>query len=170
MDNRGKDKPTEIQKEIEEAYLKHRTELMIFIRASVPNVSMVEDIAHDVFLEALKNKDTFINHPKQIGWLYNTARYKIKEYMRKLQAVDTFDIDDESIEIGECDSGYLQAELEQYVKETLTKEERKCYHRYFFWGYSVEEIAQMEGTTVNNIRVRLSRLKKKLLQQIKNLV
>lgn len=170
MDYSGKDKSTEIQKKIEDVYVKHRTQLITYIRTGVSNASVAEDILHDVFMEALNKYDTFLEHPNQIGWLYNTARYKMKEYQRKLQAVDVLEIDDEVIEIGDRDNGYLQAELELYVQETLTKEERRCYFRHFFWGYSVEEMAELEGTTVNNIRVKLSRLKKKLLQEIKNLI
>ena len=162
MDNSGKGKETEIQKHVEEAYKTHKEKLVTYIQTSVSNASVVEDILHDVFLAAINSGDTFLEHPNRIGWLYNTARYKIKEYHRKLYAVDTVDIDDENVEIGVEESGYLEKELDLELKEVLLPEEYMRYYRYFHWRYAVEDMARMEGITVNNMRVKLSRLKKKL--------
>lgn len=167
MDYSEKGNAAEIQTAIEAAYVKYRPKLITYIRTGVSGASVVEDILQEVFLTALKKYDVFEDHPNQLGWLYKTASFKIKEYQRKMQELDMLSIDDEMIEVGDEEYGYLETELDMFAEETLTEEERKCYFRYFHWGYSVEEIAALEGVTVNNMRVRLCRIKKKLLQQAK---
>lgn len=163
MNYRGMDKKAEIQQEIEDLYGKYRVNLHIFVSTAVKNTYAVEDIVQDVFLEALKKYDAFKNHPNQIGWLYRTAAYKIKEYERRLHAISLVDVEEE-LNAPEDEHGYLETEFKLLLHEELTPEEHRRYNRYFRFGYSVEEIAELEGVTVNNMRVRLSRLKKKLLK------
>ena len=133
MDYSEDDKALETRQAVEAAYKLHREQLLTFIRASVSNASVVEDIMQDVFLEALKKYKNFIEHPNQIGWLYNAAKYKIMEFSRKVQSVELIDIDDETVEIGQEESGYVEAELELYVEKSLTSEEFLLYCRYFRW-------------------------------------
>lgn len=164
MNYRGIDKKAEIQKEIEALYGMYRVDLKIFVSTAVQNTYVAEDIVQDVFLEVLKKYDSFKEHPNQSGWLYRTAMYKVKEYERRLHSLNFVEMDDEEETLAEGEKGYLETEFKLLLNEELTPEEYRRYVRYFRIGYSVEEVAKLEGITVNNMRVRLSRLKKKLLK------
>lgn len=168
MDYAGKDKEAEIQNEIARLYVECRDKMLIFVNATVRNRMVADDIVQDVFLEALKKYSFFKVHPNQIGWLYRTARYKVREYERKLAEEHTIGIEEDGLIAGKKESGYQETEFKMMLNAALTSEERMRYFRYFCWGYSVEEMAAFEGVSVNNMRVRLSRLRKKLLQQVDN--
>lgn len=163
---------SELQSEIATLYVQYQKKLNIHVYITIQDTiikdtCMVEDIVQDVFLEAVKKYDSFKNHPNQIGWLYQTAQYKIKEYERKLRKLNESDIEElEDVMADDNVSGYLETELKLLLCEAMTPEERLRYYRYFLWGWTIEEIAEAEGISVNNMRVKITRLKKKLLQQV----
>ena len=160
---------TKKQEEIAKAYTEYSNRVRRFIQSGIREEKAVEDILQDVFMEALRKYDVFSTHPKQIGWLYRTARYKIQEYIRKNEynqlVVST---QNEQEELGGHESGYFASEFNQTLKEVLSEEELQRFKRFFVWGYSVEELATREGISVNNMRVRLTRLKQKILKEIRD--
>ena len=161
---------TEKQKVIARAYAENNESLRIYVRACVSSADVAEDIIQEVFMEALRRFDVFSIHPNQIGWLYVTARHKMQEYEKhcRRNGIAVGDIEEEFPEIGERDKGYLYSELYQSIQTVLTSEEMKRFKRYFLWGYTVEEMAEWEGVTVNNMRVRITRLRRKLKEIIKD--
>ena len=164
MEYRGSQREVEIQKTVDQLFVEHSKKLQIFVRASVLNEYVADDIVQDVFLELLKKYDVFEKHPNQVGWLYRTAAYKIKEYERRIVALREVAMEEEDAKSGNDDKGYSEIEFKLLMKKIFTPEETLRYIRYFIWGYSVEEMAELEGVTANNIRVRLSRLQKKLIE------
>ena len=161
---------TEKQKVIAQAYAENNELLRIYVRTCVSNTDVVEDIIQEVFVEALRRYDVFSTHPNQIGWLYVTARHKMQEYeksCRRSRIVEG-DIEEDFLGIGERDEGYLFSELYHSIQSVLTSEEMKRFKRYFLWGYTIEEMAEREGVTVNNMRVRITRLRRKLREIIKD--
>lgn len=158
----------EAQREIARLYAEHREKLRIFVKASVESSSVAEDVVHDVFVEALRRYDVLKEHPNQLGWLYVTARHKVQEYMRKSYHSKTVDMDESIAEMGERDKGFLETEWNQTITDLLTPDELQRFRRYFLWGYTVEELAIKEGISINNMRVRLNRLKNKLLREIRD--
>ena len=155
---------TEKQKVIAQAYAENNESLRTYVRACVSGADVAEDIIQEVFVEVLRRYDVFIEHPNQIGWLYVTARHKMQEYEKRCRRsrIAEGDIEEEFPEIGERDKGYLYSELYHSIQSILTPEEMTRFKRYFLWGYTVEEMAEWEGVTVNNMRVRITRLRRKL--------
>ena len=161
---------TEKQKVITQVYAETNELLRIYVRTCVSNTDAVEDIIQEVFMEALRKFEVFSTHPNQIGWLYVTARHKMQEYEKRCRRnrIAVGDIEEEFSEIGERDRGYLLCELDQTIQSALSSEEIQRFRRYFIWGYTVEEMAKREGITVNNMRVRITRLRRKLREIIKD--
>lgn len=151
------------QEEFDRLYLKYKSKLLQYVAASIENKNAVEDIVQETFYEAWRKYDTFSKHPNQIGWLYIAAGYKIKEFLRKMGPQDELWMEDEQEEAAEQESGYSKAEMEIMICETLTEDELLRFRRYFVWGETPAEIAEKENITENNVRVRLSRLKQKIL-------
>lgn len=52
------------------------------------------------------------------------------------------------------------------LEKTLNEEERLRFKRYYLWGYTIPEIARLEGISENNARVRISRVIHKLRKEI----
>lgn len=160
---------TKKQEEIAKAYTEYSNRVRRFIQSGIREEKAVEDILQDVFMEALRKYDVFSRHPKQIGWLYRTARYKMQEYIRKNEYNQlVVSSQEEQEELGRHETGYLASEFNQTLKEVLSDEELQRFKRFFVWGYSVEELANREGISVNNMRVRLTRLKQKILKEIRD--
>ena len=155
--------------EIEKLYLENRSKLLTFVKATISNGNVADDIVQDVFVEALRKYEEFKVHPNQIGWLYMAARYKIREYSRKLKEIDNWEPPEACQETGEKDGGYLATELNLAIADTLTQEELLRFRRYFLWGYTVEELAKREGVTINNMRVRITRLREKVMKEIEQI-
>lgn len=155
--------------EIEKLYMEHRDKLLTFVKITVENENVADDIVQDVFVEALRKYEEFKVHPNQLGWLYLAARYKIMEYSRKLTQAATWEPAEESQEKGDRDGGYLATELNLAIAEVLTPDELLRFRRYFLWGYTVEELAEREGVTINNMRVRITRLREKVMREVEQI-
>ena len=162
---------SEIQNEVAELYVRYRKQIAVFVNihtrgSLIQSTGMVEDIVQDVFLEAVRKYDSFKGHSNPVGWLCQTANYKICECERVLKKLNTVPFDDlEEVE-DENASSYAELEIKMLFDAAMTEEEKRRFYRYFLWGWSLEEIAEAECTSVKNMRVKLSRLKKKLLQQV----
>ena len=154
--------PSKMQEELDKLYLEYRPKLIQIVLNSFNDRNLAEDVVQEVFYEACRKKDIFDKHPNKMGWLYRVTGYKVKEVVRKLQPSDEFSIDVDDIEIGNEDEGFAKSEMEIMLYETLTQEELLRFRRYFIWGESIEEIARKEKVNENNMRVKISRLKKKI--------
>ena len=154
-----------VEKQVEFArlYAEARGKLVLFVKTSVQDAGVTDDIVHETFLEAWKRFETIREHPNKVGWLYRVAGYKIKEYERQLRKIqELVSIEEQVEEVVQQDTGYLQMEITMDLYQELSEEELLRYRRFFIWGYTIEELAEKENVTVNNMRVRLSRLRKKL--------
>lgn len=163
MECRRRDRELEIQKAVDQWYMAYKKKLQIFVSTNVSNQYVADDIVQDVFLELLRKYDSFENHPNQVGWLYRTASYKIREYERRMRIRNEVTIEEKMQEVCGSDKGYQEIEFKLLIKRILSDEECLRYVRYYIWGYSVEELASLEGVSENNVRVRLSRLRKKIV-------
>lgn len=154
--------PSPKRAEFDRLYLEYKPKLLQYVIATIENRNIAEDVVQETFYEALRKYDTFSTHPHQIGWLYRTAGFKIKECLRKLEPQDEICVEPEEIEICDCEEGYCETETEMVICDTLTEDELLRFRRYFLWGESTAEIARKENITEKNMRVRLSRLKQKI--------
>ena len=162
MKKREKVNLTAEQEEFAKLYQDNRANLLRFIKVSVRDEMIADDIMHEIFLEALKQKEILRKHPNKSGWLFEVAKYKIMEFDRKWKAHEMVGIEDEGTDLCEPDEGYNETELKLTLKDLLTEEEYLRFCRYFLWGYSMEKLAGKESVSVNNMRVRITRLKKKI--------
>lgn len=161
---------SEIQSEVAELYTSYRKQITIFVNVHtkgtlIQSTGLVEDIVQEVFLEAVRKYDSFKSHANPVGWLCQTAHYKIWECERLLKKLNTLPFEElEEVEAAST-VGYAAVEMKLLFEATMTEAEKLRFYRYFLWGWSLEEIAEAEATSVKNMRVKLSRLKKKVLQQ-----
>lgn len=148
-------------------YAEYHSQIYLYAYSFLKDEYVAQDIVSDTFTLACEKFDEFKIHSSQIGWLYKVARYKIREVHRRLKkeglgfhAEQDFGAFLENIP---CDSSqYAIKELEFAVHDALNADEYKRFQRYFLWGFSLPEMAELEGISCNNMSVRLSRLRQKL--------
>lgn len=166
MDKKARKMTPEEDAILSELYKKYRSSIYLYVFSSIKDSQAADDIVSDTFTLACEKFDQFKSHPNQIGWLYCTARNKMQELYRKLQNNELPYTEDSNTSLAVDNSNYSLKEIEITIRGVLTPEEHRRFQRYFIWGYSLQEMADLEGISKDNMAVRLSRLRKKLMGKI----
>ncbi len=143
----------------EDIVVKYRNELMCFCMAKMHRgTSAAEDVVQEVFLTLYKKKN--INLDDNIrAWLYETAKRKIKEYLRKNP--DYEDVTD----IHERSDPTNQLQFTESPFDVLSEDERKLLESYYM-EEDKENIAQKHNITLNALYCKIKRIRKKLLSNL----
>lgn len=147
--------------EMARIYRMYFTDVYKFVYRKIPNKQIAEDIAQDTFLLAVKKREEILKHPNPRAWLLRTARYKMMELNRKMNRWD-MEYLEECPELEAPEHHYERIELELTALATVNEKEWDMIKQYYLCGTTITEMAEAEGITENYLRVRLSRLRKKL--------
>lgn len=162
MDKSAKDKF--LKELMGEAYER----IYIFIDRRQVDKGFVEDIVQETFLEAYRKAEILMEHPNPLGWLYLTARNKMLSMNSSEKSQYLFpDGDVVGLERGRMeDRHYGEVELEESIKATVSEKEYQMLRDYYLNGYNSNEVAEKYGMEGSNLRMRVSRLKKKLRETL----
>lgn len=160
--------PSKVREEFDRLYLEYRQKLQRLVLTKIKDPYLAEEVVQEIFYEAWRHYAVVSVHESQEGWLYQTAWYKIKEFMRRIMQCSESSMDAERVEMSVEEEGFDKAELDLMIYEILTPDELLRFHRYFLWGETTAEMAKKEAITENNMRVRISRLKKKIESALKD--
>lgn len=158
MDKETKDKfLNELMKEYYE-------KIYIFVSRRQWNKNLAADVVQETFLEAYRKADLLIEHPNQIGWLYTTARNKMMKMIDRTKEICSLD-DEEAVYLEDPETGdvqYSELELEVTLKSSVSEKEYEMFRDYYVNKFTSSEIADKYGVEESTVRMRMSRLKKKL--------
>lgn len=148
-------------------YKQYYSQIYLYVYSYIKDEHVAKDIAADIFTLACEKFDQIKLHPNKIGWLYLTARNKIREFFRRMNK-EIISLDEETA-TGEANhdfccstSVYAMKELELTLYQSLNADEYRRFTRYFIRGLSIQEIAALEGISYGHMCVRLTRLRQKL--------
>ena len=121
-----------------------------------------EDDAHDVVQEAyekLWRKHEEVDFEKCRAYLFSTTYHCIIDHFRKVKKMNALPTTGDELE-------YIEGQIEdrQWIEEGLnrmTEQERTLILLRDHEGYSYEEIAEMTGLTLSQVKVYLFRARKK---------
>lgn len=162
-----------MDKETKDKFLKELMDatyekIYLFIGRRQADKDFVEDVVQETFLAAYRKAEILMDHPNQLGWLYITARNKMlklnskKKDLRFLEEGDIAYIERLKTE----EEQYGEIELEEAIKATVGEEQYQMLRDYYLNGYSSGEMAEKYGMESGNVRMRMSRLKKKLREAL----
>ncbi len=137
-----------------------------YIYRIIPNRQLAEDLTQETFYTALVKQDELWGHPNPKLWLMRIARYKMMEFRKSMRYRKTEPLDPEGIEAAELDAGYGITELNVIAGNMLGEKEWQLIKKYYLFGATISELAEAEGISENNMRVRLSRWTKQLRNKI----
>lgn len=161
MDKEAKDRY--FNELMEKAYEK----LCIFASKGCNDREFAEDIVQETFLEAYRKVDILIEHPNTMRWLYTTTKYKMMKMESKKEAYCPLDEGFNNLASGEGrGDSYKEIELAETIKSAISEEEYEILRDYYVNGYSADEVAEKHGIDKGVIRMRISRLKKKLKKNV----
>ena len=153
---------------VEELYKENYNKMLNMVRKDTLCGSMAEDIVQDAFTEAVRKADVVYNHENPGGWLMETAKRKAMGVHRKVQIRSIRETEDILLEIKGYEADYGLIELHMVMDEALNEHELMLLHMYYFCGYSARELAEMEGITEGNFKVRMLRIRNKVKQALKD--
>lgn len=156
--------PEETDRIFTELYEKHYKTVLRYVRSSLRNNNqmLIEDIVQDTFFEALHKINEVIRF-NAVGWLVETARNKMCSYHRRASSRETYLEDCVEADLGRTEKQFCMTEWNMILDKALDEHERRLLEMYYVEGYSGKEIAEAENITVDNLKVRMHRLKKKLI-------
>lgn len=143
-----------------------------------------DDLLQEVFLTAMDKCGSLVSHPDIRRWLFATASNKAMNYGCKranekrrtvwtVEPDDTEQIPDPSAEIAL--ERILDEEIDcedviRRVKDSLTKPEQLLYAQAYEANESPAELSMAYGISEAAMRMRISRLRKRILVVVKNIL
>ena len=134
-----------------------------------------EEAAQDAFIKAYNSLNFFQNGSTFKTWffriVYTTSISKLRT--RKNTAVNIEEVKISDAEILETEGAVKQLDAEDRQKYLniglgrLEPEERALLKMYYFDDFSMDEISVITGLTVSNVKVKIHRSRKRLLQELK---
>jgi RNA polymerase sigma factor (sigma-70 family) len=158
------------------AYLVDRYKNLTYTVAMkiVRNHEDAEEVAQDSFIKAYSQLHTFKGESKFSTWLYTIVYRNSITKIRK-KKITTTDIDSYIIENQKSDYDFPQIEAikngeqKKYITEAidnLPEMDAFLITLFYLDESSVEEIEQITGLTKTNVKVKLFRARKKLLNEL----
>lgn len=156
---------------------KHKNLVFSIVLKILNNREDAEEIAQDIFLKVYQSLNTFEKKSKFSTWLYriayNTAVSKTRK--KKLEfvpmeesIVSNYSTDEIQQNMYALEENEKQAFLEKAMNN-LAEEDHLLITLFYKSENSVEDISEITGLTVSNVKVKLHRIRKKLYDEIREL-
>jgi len=144
----------------------------------VKNKEEAEEVAQDAFVKAFKNLNKFKGESKFSTWVYKIAYYAsldvIKRNNRFSNSENIDNLNDVSIANTKDALSALHAEeRKKVIKEALFKlneDERIILTLFYFEDIPIKEISKVVDVSVDNVKVKLFRSRKKLATILKHVI
>ena len=140
-----------------------------FTSRMLPNAEDAREVAQDAFVKAFRSLASFGFHSSFCTWVCRIAYHESLNRLKRQQPhyVDIADIpaveDDEDLSTGREERIIL---MEEAIDELLP-DERMLLHLYYYENRPLREIAYIMDAEPNALATRLHRIRKKLLQMIR---
>lgn len=154
---------------------RHKNMVYTITMKMLRNREEAEEVAQDAFLKAYKSLNKFKQQSKFSTWLYKiTYNLCISQLRKKKQNVfsidgnegeTTFDIEDTHQKMDNLEQTERKELLECAVSE-LNEEEQTIVTMYYHEDLSTEEISEITGLSVSNVKVKLYRARKRLYKNL----
>ncbi len=156
---------------------KYQLDIRAFLRRRIPDASVADDLAQDVFLTAVRNISQLVDHESVKSWLLAIARNKSVDYLRRMarqkstsaDELETLLAKDSLTRIDSADSlrhGELVAALKQCISQ-LKPNAKKIVDQFYFDNKTAEQVATESQLTGSAIRMSLLRIRKGLAKCIR---
>ena len=153
---------------------KYQKGVHAFVWQKVGDFHFAEEIAQDTFLQAYKKLETLRNPNLFAAWLYVIAnRFCINWIRKRKPAMHPLEITGMDVveklsytryisEKQEMEASEHRHEIVQTLLRRLPENERKVVTLYYFGEMKIKEIGKFLGVSVNTIKSRLRRARKRL--------
>jgi RNA polymerase sigma-70 factor, ECF subfamily len=157
---------------------KHKSLVFSIVLKIVSSREDAEEIAQDVFLKAYQSLGTFERKSKFSTWLYriayNAAISKTRKKKVEMVAIEetvitNYSTDEIGRNMNEMDEGDRQQVLEKALGH-LPEEDNLLITLFYKNENSIEDISEITGLSVSNVKVKLHRIRKKLYDEMNAMI
>ncbi len=145
----------------------------------VKNEADAEEVAQDAFLKAYKALNTFEGRSAFSTWIYRITYHQAISKIRQRRDKEIAYEDDHTnsghnaIFDGFSSDSMETEDRSRFLKQALSKikgEEAIVLTLFYFEELNIEEITQITGLTVSNVKIKLHRGRQNLLKELKILL
>ena len=157
---------------------KHKNLVFSIILKIVNSREDAEEISQDVFLKAYQSLKTFERKSKFSTWLYriayNAAITKTRKKRIEMVAIEetvitNYTTDEIGRNMNELDENDRVLILNKALQR-LPEEDNLLITLFYKNENSIEDISDITGLSVSNVKVRLHRIRKKLYEEMNGLI
>ncbi len=137
-----------------------------FIRASVRDRSAADDLVQETFIRVQENLDSLRDPAKLSAWIFRIAHRLCQDHSRSNKKTDHDEIHEGLVNLEETpvQKKMEQKEMSECVQDKLRllrDSQRNVIILAEIMDFSLQEVADILGLTVENVKVRLHRARKK---------
>lgn len=151
-------------------YERYKTILLNYFVAITRDRDAADDLLMEVFERIYKYRNSFDPSRKFKSWMYQMANNLLHDYRKKLSRSNSLENTKEEISYQQS-YNFDERDRNMLLKKALgrlNEGERKVISMYYLLEIPYSEIAQIEGVSVNSIRIRVCRALKNLNAIITN--
>lgn len=159
---------------IEELFSEYYKDIFRYLYSLCRDVSLSEDLASEVFLEAVKSVTTFRAKSDVKTWLFSISRHRWFKYLQKkkrtIQATEIYDLVDlEHPNAVSAEESAIKKELAERVYSIIEAEPERSRNVALMRidGYSFYEIGKALEISESSARVIFFRIREKIRKKIK---
>ncbi len=159
-------------------YERHKKPVYNYAVKMLHDSNKAADVTQNVFLKLFENLQLIRDENKIPVWIFVTARNEIYGYFRSGRRKENFYDEEEMEKLNLQSGGDTQSEAE--LKELrgiilnelnkISEANRETFLLREFGGLSYKEIAEITGTEINNVKSRLFKTRRKLIEKISKII
>lgn len=154
--------------DFERFYFNTKNFLYQYLYQHVCDFFETEDIAQEAYLTALEEWDELQKHPNPMGWLLQTAKNLCTGYHRhvlyRTESIEEHRHEDVPYE----EPAYELCLMEDILERVYNKKELHIAKKYFLEEDSLEDLSLELGVSVNSLRSRLYRMRRRMKSYIES--
>ncbi len=152
---------------------KYKDKVFSLARGILKNKEEAEDVAQEIFVKVFKALPKFKHKAKFSTWVYRIAYNECISHLRK-QKISTVSVDHvsqnymdtERNNTGNWQEAEFKSKMLHRALNHLPETDRGLVHFFYFDNLSVNEIAQITGLSVSNVKTKMFRIRKKLYEEL----
>ena len=152
-------------------YEKYKLILLKFFYNQCRNQSLCEDLVQITFEKVIRYSHKYQGVGSFKSWLFSIARNVLKdEYYRSKKQLAVREESEKNNVTTSFESGYGDRQLLELCLDRLSNDQRELLTLTKLDGMSYEEVGELLGLTVSNIKIKIFRIMNKLRMHRKELI
>jgi RNA polymerase sigma-70 factor (ECF subfamily) len=157
---------------IQVLFSRHKVRVFHFVRRTVKDEALAEDIVSDVFFDVWRNAGQYEGNSQVATWILGIARFKALSLLRRRRddALDDAEAeaipdtaDDPEVAVQKTDRGDILRECMRHLSPT----HREIIDLVYYHEMSIDEAAEITGVPSNTVKTRMFNARKRLSELLR---